>query len=183
MAWQTLAQEGATVAPWVRLLLLAGLLLIGVGLGLILRGGWRRAGGSRDGLEEQSRQIRGVHRDLEAIMVEIEQMAKRLGAQLDAKALRLESLLAQAQQTLETLEGRPSPRAPAGRASEMGTAPGSAAVSSPDGVTVPGQPVEDPLARSVYALADQGVSPQQIAQRLGEHAGKIELILALRHVR
>ena len=39
---------------------------------------------------------------------------------------------------------------------------------------------DDPLARSVYQLADEGMEPTQIAQQLDEHIGKIELILALR---
>jgi hypothetical protein len=38
----------------------------------------------------------------------------------------------------------------------------------------------DTLAGQVYALADQGFSPVDIAQRLGQHTGKVELILALR---
>lgn len=38
----------------------------------------------------------------------------------------------------------------------------------------------DTLAGQVYALADQGFTPVDIAQRLGQHTGKVELILALR---
>ncbi|MCC7409546.1 MAG: hypothetical protein IT442_15890, partial [Phycisphaeraceae bacterium] len=36
------------------------------------------------------------------------------------------------------------------------------------------------LSRSVYQLADQNLSAEQIARQLGEHVGKVELILALR---
>ena len=38
----------------------------------------------------------------------------------------------------------------------------------------------DPLAASVYELADAGVDPIAIARQLNEHVGKVELILALR---
>lgn len=38
----------------------------------------------------------------------------------------------------------------------------------------------DPLTRSIYSLADAGHSAQAIAQQLGQHTGKVELILALR---
>jgi hypothetical protein len=38
----------------------------------------------------------------------------------------------------------------------------------------------DPRHAEVYRLADQGQTPQQIAQRLGRPSGEIELILALR---
>lgn len=38
----------------------------------------------------------------------------------------------------------------------------------------------EPLARQIYALSDQGFTPTDIASRLGQHTGKVELILALR---
>jgi hypothetical protein len=38
----------------------------------------------------------------------------------------------------------------------------------------------DPLASQVYQLADTGLSASDIAQSLGQHTGKVELILALR---
>jgi hypothetical protein len=41
---------------------------------------------------------------------------------------------------------------------------------------------DDPLARQVYQLADTGLAPADIAQKIGEHVGKVELILALRSV-
>lgn len=38
----------------------------------------------------------------------------------------------------------------------------------------------DPLSRRVYGLADEGLGPADIAKRLDEQIGKVELILALR---
>ena len=38
----------------------------------------------------------------------------------------------------------------------------------------------DPLTREVYALADAGLAAAEIARRLEQHTGKVELILALR---
>jgi hypothetical protein len=38
----------------------------------------------------------------------------------------------------------------------------------------------DPLTRDIYTLADAGHSASAIAQQLGQHTGKVELILALR---
>jgi hypothetical protein len=40
--------------------------------------------------------------------------------------------------------------------------------------------VDDPVAEDVYRLADGGKSSVEIAKELGEHTGKVELILALR---
>jgi hypothetical protein len=38
----------------------------------------------------------------------------------------------------------------------------------------------DPRHERIYALADQGLSPRDIARELGRPTGEIELILALR---
>lgn len=38
----------------------------------------------------------------------------------------------------------------------------------------------DPTYRRIYALADEGLTPVDIARRLNQHRGKVELILALR---
>lgn len=52
---------------------------------------------------ERARQMRGMHGELEGLMVEIEELARRFSAQLDAKAMHLESLLREADQRIETL--------------------------------------------------------------------------------
>lgn len=52
---------------------------------------------------DRLRQVRGMRGDLEELMVEIEQMAKRMSAQLDAKAIRLEHLLEKADRRVEEL--------------------------------------------------------------------------------
>lgn len=139
---------------------------------------------------ERYRQQRGLRGDLESLMVEIEQMAKRLGAQLDAKSVRIERLLHEADETLARLERRrkaagdtdspdafernPSHRhAGATAAPQTAQRPGRRITTSDD-------PAADPLARSVYQLADGGMAADQIAQQLNEHIGKVELILALR---
>lgn len=54
---------------------------------------------------------------------------------------------------------------------------GPASVTARAGATIE-EP--DPLRRDIYQLADAGHSPLQIAQKLHEHLGKVELILALR---
>jgi hypothetical protein len=164
---------------WLKMLPWLGLALILTSLVLIVRRVRRVAGQpmpTAHELVEQSRQVRGVRADLERIMVEIEQMAKRMGAQLDAKALRLEQLLAQAEAKIRRLDAGAS----AGPAAE-----GDSGTAADPPATVAGAnaPEHDPFARSVYALADQGLDSLQIAQRLGEHAGKVELVLALRSVR
>lgn len=163
---------------------------------------------------ERYKQRDGVKNDLEGLMVEIEQLAKRLGAQLDAKSMRLEKLIddadlriAQLQQAMKAEHaGHPSDstRPPASaetiaRQPETAAEPPEAKVSPPDAKTAPpgadagagadvphapapsdGTPPPDALAADVARLADAGRSADQIARQLGEHVGKVELILALR---
>ena len=74
-------------------------------------------------------------------------------AELGELTHRLEELIAQADQRIETLRDLTS----------------SPAVSA-----------TNPLARRIYQLADSGRDSAQIAQELEEHIGKVELILALR---
>lgn len=100
----------------------------------------------------------------DALARDAEELAQRLAAELDAKADRIERLLARADERLRRMDGvsagEPKPR----------RAP---AVTSADDV-------RDPLNRQVYALADEGLTPVAIAQRLDQPTGKVELILALR---
>ena len=149
-------------------------------------GGGGGGGGAREQLE-RARQKQAMRGDLDQVMVEIEQLAKRFGAQLDAKTIALERLIRQADGRIDELkrlhEAGPSrdgvnndasadaPRRPAPRADTPHHAP------DPHHGTV-GE--DDALRRDVYNLADQGLAPPQIARRLDEHVGKVELMLALR---
>lgn len=154
-------------------LLFAGVVLVTICLLMSLRNRRRRQAIQPTPQErvEHIRQLRGMRGDLEDLMVEIEQLAKRFGAQLDAKAVQLEKLIADADEKIARLKDLPA----------------QASAPAPAGATPKSRPLppavpDDPLARSVYELADQGVDPPDIAQRLNEHLGKVELIMALRSV-
>ena len=121
---------------------------------------------------ERMRQMRGMRGDLEDLMVEIEQLAKRFGAQLDAKTVQLEQLLVEADAKIErlhTVQSRVSDRQDT-----------STHTASPGTDATPSDIPDDPVARSVYELADAGNNSAEIARALNEHVGKVELILALR---
>ncbi len=167
-----LAQTGSVVPP--AALFIAGVILITAWLFMRMRK--RRIEGpghptAREQLERY-RQHDGVKHDLEGLMVDIEQLAKRLGAQLDAKALRLEKLIDDADLRISQLQ------TPSAQAAPLPGAPVAASsdVSSPSTNPHPA----DPLTADVYRLADEGLPPPAIAGRLDEHVGKVELILALR---
>ena len=105
---------------------------------------------------------REVEKQMTALVVELEQMARQMTAQLDTRSEKLEALIRQADQRLAALQ---SARA----ANEVIPVPARPSVQLPD-----------PRHADVYSLADTGRSPRQIAQQLGRPYGEIELILALR---
>lgn len=120
---------------------------------------------------ERLQQHKAAAGDLGQLMADIEQLARRFGAQLDAKSIQLEQLLHEADQRIALLrqmeqlrESMPMP------------ADADAAPIRDDGPTS----AEAALQRQVYDLADEGLSASDIAERLDEHHGKVELMLALR---
>ena len=117
---------------------------------------------------ERDKQVNGMKNDLRTMMVELDELTRRFGAQLDAKAMKLERLIEQADERIAKLNGSPAeaeierPREAAGSGPPAGPEP------------------PDPLADNVYRLADAGKDTGKIARQLNEHIGKVELILALR---
>ncbi|MCC6659757.1 MAG: hypothetical protein IT437_02600 [Phycisphaerales bacterium] len=104
----------------------------------------------------------------DALARDAEELAQRLAAELDVRAGRLERLLAQADDHLRRLDG--------------GGGDGTSGEVKPRRTpeVAPDDGARDPLNRRVYALADEGLAPVAIAQRLDQPTGKVELILALR---
>lgn len=147
---------------------------------------------------EHMKQEKGMRRDLEGVMVEIEQLAKRFGHQLDAKTIELEQLMREADEKIAKMEALKTELglAESGQVSTRGDG-FAGAIKMPDetyassvevlespemprtSLPVDDIPVNDLTAR-VYRLADQGCSVDEIARQLDEHHGKVELILSLR---
>lgn len=93
-------------------------------------------------------------------MADARELADLLADRLDRQAHRIERLLAEADEKIRRLERLQSENGPA--------------------AARPGRPETDPLNQRVYELADTGLPPVEIARRLQQHTGKVELILALR---
>lgn len=115
---------------------------------------------------ERDRQTNSTRNDLRQMMVELEEVTRQFSAQLDAKSRRLEKLIEQADQCIAKLSNGTS-------------LPPSSSPRSQVQMPLANEQT-DPLTQSVYQLADKGVEASEIARRLNEHVGKIELILALR---
>lgn len=111
-----------------------------------------------------------TRRSVEELMVNAEELVRRLAAHLDNKAARIEVLLEQADAKLNQLEHSTA------RSTET---------SNPisDDRAIPSPPrtnLADPVSLDVYRLADDGLPTIEIASQLSEGVGKVELILALR---
>lgn len=107
---------------------------------------------------------RAVEKQMTELLVELEQMARQMTAQLESRAVKLEVLIREADEKIATLR------------QVQGNVPRPARVDS-----IPGLPAgPDARHAQVYELADQGRSTRQIAQQLNRPQGEIELIIALR---
>lgn len=115
---------------------------------------------------------------LDAVIRDTDELAERLAAAMDARAERLEALIRDADDRLRRLEAarsRSVPEASLGHHAQPGQAarlPQSHPASLESGA--------DPVHSQVFALADQGLPALEIARRVGQPTGQVELILALR---
>lgn len=132
---------------------------------------------------------------------DVEELAQRLAIELDGRAARVEELLSKLDDRIERLERlSPASAAIAGHgtrqgdlcvvlkqeaAREMlsGTSPAAPAMATTAPAAIAATVASnaaDSLTAQVARLADKGLSPVEIAKQLGQHTGKVELILALR---
>ncbi|WP_428387165.1 hypothetical protein [Mucisphaera sp.] len=136
-----------------------------------------------EGLKERKR----LRDDLGTLMLEVEELTRRFSAQIDAKTLRLERMIQEAEiridqlQRLEKQLGQPPANLSLAETDQEATGvQASAATASESGPSASGETPMQTLTRSVHELADDGLDARQIAEKLDEHLGKIELILNLR---
>ena len=111
----------------------------------------------------------------EDVTSDVEEMARRFAAVLDDKAMRLELLIAEADRRLAPPAPNNADR-PTARA-HPGVVPSESAAALTDGGFEPATTSDH---GGVYRLADDGLGPVEIAQKLGKPIGEVELILALR---
>lgn len=140
--------------------------------------GLARGKKSRSRLSLQESQA--LQRDVADLTEKVAQQSDVMAQQWEVRTARLEALLAQADQRIAALEKAHA----ALPAAAMEAKPASPAPRSPLGAApAPSRhPLDAPATahRDVYALADSGLTPVQIAQRLGTPTGQVELILNLR---
>jgi len=117
-----------------------------------------------------------VSRDIEDIMRELDELARKIQGRLDARLAAIESLVHDADQRIQELS----------RLVRMSQgAPGVDLVlpaEDPQG-SLPLQAESNPLHDSVFRLSEAGMSPIEIAREVSRPTGEIELILSLRRAR
>ena len=124
-------------------------------------------------------QQRSVERQMETLLVELSEMSRKMTAQLDTRAAKLEALIQEADVKIATLQTAMQNEAIAPQRFAM-KLPAMEKQREPARELDP-EPERVPEQHSaVYRLADAGRSPGQIASELQRPSGEIELILALR---
>jgi len=108
----------------------------------------------------QEQQLR---RDLEALLVELQELSRKISAQIDTRFAKLEAVIRDADRRIAVLE-----RLNRQAGAKTGTIPGET-------------PSSDIRHTAVYELADTGRTPVEIAKELGKTPGEVELILNLRN--
>lgn len=104
-----------------------------------------------------------VRRDIDALLVELQELSRRISAEIDVRFAKLEVAMRDADRRIAALN----------RLTHQGqTKP----VDEPEDAGE-GQDIRHAI---VYELADQGYSPVEIAKDLGKTPGEVELILNLR---
>jgi hypothetical protein len=172
---------------------------------LLRRHQFRKTTG-RDVAREQIARIRDqreLRQSMDDLLVQLEELSRRVGAQVDTKFAKLETVIrdaddriARLEHVLGSLDGkqvtartgsrqtRPAPSAPA-VSKAVPSAPSARETGrDPDHESAPVAPAasqhSDPRFGRVCELVDAGASPIEAAEQLGLQLGEVELILNLR---
>ena len=118
-----------------------------------------------------------VTRDVEQVMIELDQLARQIHGRIDTRFAKLEAVIRDADERIDRLsrlvretDGSPACDVTLDR-------------QDPHAPPEPDPGVSDERYAAVYRLADGGLSATEIASEVGKTAGEVELILALRKVR
>jgi len=103
-----------------------------------------------------------IRRDMEDLLVELQDLSRKISAEIDTRFAKLEAVLRDADRRIAVLN----------RLARQVSAKGGGPVAEPES--------HEARHAVVYELADAGFSPVEIARDLGRTPGEVELILNLR---
>ncbi len=118
------------------------------------------------------RDVREVAQELNELLAELQETARRIAAQIDNRYAKLDAMLAQADRRIQRLEQL---QQLSGDVEHIGNGSKNA-----EPITPPPATMVDPKYKSIDDLADKGKTSREIAQQLGTQPGEVELILNLR---
>ncbi|HEX8340397.1 MAG TPA: hypothetical protein VF624_05765 [Tepidisphaeraceae bacterium] len=129
-------------------------------------------------------QQRTAERQMETLLVELNEMARRMSAQLDTRSAKLEAIIKDADGRIAELRDLLDAARTAGSAASAASFDAGASHGPADPVQ-PGCATSDvididPTHAKVHHLADDGKTVGEIAHALDRPSGEVELILALR---
>ena len=138
---------------------------------------------SRDRFADRQRQVR-LSRDVEEVMGELDELAQQVNGKLDIRFAKLETVIRDADARIAQLTHLTRTTTDRARLDvtvddEVSEAPVSNSAPAPDDPASS----EPPLHGDVYALADRGIAPVDIALQTNRTTGEIDLILALRRAK
>lgn len=164
-----------TVQQWGVLALLAALFIIWI----VARWKARPLDDSsrrfRREIESANRQTDEVRRDLATLLSELERLSTKITTQLDDKYARLQDAIRDADQRIFALRALHQAITAHANSESTERAP---PIAPP--VELQSPPEESSLSARVQALADQGLTPLEIAGRVEHPIGEVQLILNLR---
>lgn len=143
------------------------------------REGFGKAAARQRGRLEDLAGQRGVRDDMEQLLGELQELSRRINAQIDTKYAKLEAAIADADRRIEAME----------RLTRMASGRPGVDVTIADESPAHGEVEAEPPTpadaaagryAAVYELADAGKNPVEIARTLGRTPGEVELILSLR---
>jgi len=124
----------------------------------------------------QANDRRQTLRDVEDVMVELDQVARQVHGQLDTRFAKLETVIRDADQRIARLERLLN------KTEGVSGLDITLEEARPDDIE-PAPVMQSGPHADVYRLADAGMNAVEIAQEIGKTNGEVELILALRKAR
>ncbi len=125
-----------------------------------------------------------LHQSMDELLVQLEEVSRNVGAQVETKFAKLEKVIGDADDRIARLEGV------LGHSSDERAKPGVRSPRNDTGTRPEPRPEErrpikpvDPRFQHVYDLVDAGASAIKAAQQLNMPLGEVELILNLRNLR
>jgi hypothetical protein len=147
-------------------------------------------------IDSATAQSSAVKRNMEQLLIELEELSRNINAQIDTKFAKLERSIVDADKRISALrilidEARRVGGGSGDRSEGPGEQLGGGEAAARPSADAPLEPPDeqrggagrrpDERYQRIYELADRGLSPVQISQEVGQETGEVELILNLRN--